>query len=106
MFLNKFLKKETPSIHPSAGLITDITDLHEFKQILGIRSIAKTLWRPIKYLDTLPEQSWNVKKIFRSSTGKIRIVGIYDSSPMRTPQNCSNNSAGANTPFCASHPNG
>ena len=38
-------------------------------------------WRPIKYLDTLPEQSWNVNKTFRSNSGKIRTVGIYDSFP-------------------------
>jgi hypothetical protein len=76
MFLNKFLKNLTPSIHPPAGLITD---LDEFKQRLGIKSRAKTLWRPIKYLDTLPEQSWNVNKTFRSNSGKIRAVGIYDS---------------------------
>ncbi|TFH43930.1 MAG: hypothetical protein E4G94_04130 [ANME-2 cluster archaeon] len=104
MFINKFLKKPTPSIHPPAGLITDITDLDEFKQRLGIKSRAKTLWRPIKYLDTLPEQSWNVNKTFRSNSGKIRTVGIYDSSPTRTPLNSSNNLAAANTPFCASHP--
>jgi len=79
MFLNKLLKKPTPSIHLPAGLITDITDLDEFKQRLGLRSRAKILWRPIKYLDTLPEQSWNVNKTFRSNSGKIRAVGIYDS---------------------------
>jgi hypothetical protein len=78
MFLNKFLKKETIPIHPPAGLITDITDLDEFKQRLGIRSRAKTLAYLIKYLDTLPEQSWNVNKTFRSNSGKIRSVGIYD----------------------------
>ncbi|MBE0524851.1 MAG: hypothetical protein IBX40_11030 [Methanosarcinales archaeon] len=81
MFLNKFLKKEHISIHPPAGLITDITDLDEFKQRLGIRSRAKTLADLIKYLDTLPEQSWNVNKTFRSNSGKIRTVGIYDSFP-------------------------
>jgi hypothetical protein len=81
MFLNKFLKKETIQIHPPAGLITDITDLEEFKQRLGIKSRAKTLSDLIKYLDTLPEQSWNVNKAFRSNSGKIRTVGIYDSFP-------------------------
>ena len=81
MFLNKILKKETPSIHPPAGLITDITDLDEFKQRLGIRSRVKTLSDLITYLDTLPEQSWNVNKTFRSNSGKIRTVGIYDSFP-------------------------
>ena len=81
MFLNKFLKKPTPSIHPPAGLITDITDLDEFKQRLGIKARAKTLWRPIKYLDILLEQSWNVNKTFRSNSGKIRTVGIHDSFP-------------------------
>jgi len=100
----KFLKKPTPSIHPPAGLITDITDLDEFKQRSGIKSRAKTLSDLIKYLDTLSEQSWNVNKTFRSNSGKIRTVGIYDSSPMRTPQNSSNSSAPANTPSCASHP--
>jgi len=104
MFLNKFLKKEIPSIHPPAGLITDITDLEEFKQRLGIKSRAKTLSYLIKYLDTLPKQSWNVKKTFCSNSGKIRTIGIYDSLPMRTPQNSSNNSAAASTPSCASHP--
>jgi hypothetical protein len=96
MFLNEFLKKPTPSIHPPAGLITDITDLDEFKQRLGIRSRAKTLADLIKYLDTLPEQSWNVNKTFRSNSGKISTVGIYDNFP--------NNSAAVNTPSCASHP--
>ncbi|MBE0525156.1 MAG: hypothetical protein IBX40_12635 [Methanosarcinales archaeon] len=75
------LKKETISIHPPAGLITDITDLDEFKQRLGLRSRAKTLSDLINYLDTLPEQSWNVNKTFRSNSGKIRTVGIYDSFP-------------------------
>jgi len=106
MFLNKFLKKETPSIHPPAGLITDITDLDEFKQRLGIKSRAKTLSDLIKYLDNLPEQSWNVNKTFRSNSGKIRTVGIYDSSPTGTPQNSSNNLAAASTPSCAYHPDG
>jgi hypothetical protein len=77
------------------------TNLDEFKQRLGIRSRAKTLTDLIKYLDTLPEQSWNVNKTFRSNSGKIRTVGIYDSSPTRTPQNSSNSSAAANTPSCA-----
>ena len=81
MFLNKFLKKEIPSIHPPAGLITDITDLDEFKQRLGIKSRAKTLWRPIKYLAPLPEQSRNAAKTVCSNSGKIRTVGIYDSFP-------------------------
>ncbi|HUV81462.1 MAG TPA: hypothetical protein VMW53_00070 [archaeon] len=44
----KFLKKETPSIHPPADLITD---LDEFKQRLSIKSRAKTLSDLIKYLD-------------------------------------------------------
>jgi hypothetical protein len=103
MFINKFLKKPTPSIHPPAGLITD---LDEFRQRLGIRSRAKTLSDIIKYLDTIPEQSWNVNITFRSNSGKIRTVGIYDSSPTKTPQNSLNNLAAANTPFCASHPDG
>ncbi|TFH38302.1 MAG: hypothetical protein E4G94_12510 [ANME-2 cluster archaeon] len=81
MFFNIFLKKENPSIHPPAGLITDITDLDEFKQRLGIRSRAKTISDLIKYLDTPSEQSWNVNKTFRSSSGKIRTVSIYDSFP-------------------------
>jgi hypothetical protein len=104
MILDKFLKKETPSIYPPAGLITDITDLDEFKERLGIKSRAKTLSDLIKYLDTLPEQSWNVNKTFNSNSGKIWTVSIYDSSPTRTPQSSSNNSAAANTPSCASHP--
>jgi len=81
MFLNKILKKETISIHLPASLITDITDLDEFKQRLGIISRAKTLSDLIKYLHTLPEQSWNVNKTFRSNSGKIRTVGIYNSFP-------------------------
>jgi len=106
MFLRKIFKKPIPSIHPPAGLITDITDLDEFKQRLGIRSRAKTLSDLIKYLDTIPEQSWNVNITFRSNSGKIRTVGIYDSSPTRTPHNFSNNSAAASTPLCAFHPDG
>ena len=81
MILDKFLKNPIPLIHPPAGLITDITDLDEFKQRLGIKSRAKTLSDLIKYLDPLPEQSWNVNKTFRSNSGKIRTVGIYDSFP-------------------------
>lgn len=47
-------------------MITDVTDVDEFKERLGVKCKAKTLVELIKYLDTQPEQSWNVNKIFRS----------------------------------------
>jgi hypothetical protein len=74
MFLNKFLKKPTPSIHPPAGLITDITDLDEFKQRLGIKSRAKILSDLIKYLDPLPEQSRKQNLPLHRMSGKIVLL--------------------------------
>ncbi len=79
--LDRFFKKENVSAQAPAGLITDITDVDEFKERLGVKCKAKTLVELVKYLDTLPEQSWNVNKIFRSNSGKIRTVGIYNNFP-------------------------
>jgi hypothetical protein len=81
MFMDRFFRKEKVLTQVPAGLITDITDIDEFKERFGVKCKAKILVELIKYLDTLPEQSWNVNKIFRSNSGKIRTVGIYDNFP-------------------------